>query len=916
MLPLRFREAGYRDAIRPLLRVMGCRWWRILCASALCLAHAFAQVSSTPARAEASGAGGAGVPFSVGFHKRIEVPVAGATAAYSLDSSVVEATAANGTVSIEGTGPGSTNVIVVTSAGVQTLSVVVPQPPPSYPPGFVPPASEGGAGERGAYEFRYSSNPSQLTNSIEFQRTQGDSFNRLQVTNANLFSSSSNQTTFGFPLASYEISRRHYDLTLIDQQVSDAPLTLDGYLVRGLHVREGDWQFHGGFTSIAIFQGLFLSTDPEYLAGVSRTFSLRGYGSLEGGFYYFQNPRKELSVAGNGGVGSLTYRLKHGDKAKFLAEAGMSHWGLAFAARGNYDDKKTRITGNFRIVPQRFASLAINNLRGTFADLSASRDLSRRWFATLNLNQSDFNLSTLKQNTLTSGSNLTFKLNRNFSLLGGASYSRFQSQIPAAQTIESLNLPLGMDFSSRHFGTGFQYARTDNFDGSGGNDYSFNVRGSARQFLASAFYRHDVQVPTVASVFAQIPGLEDLLQRAGIVITNPDQLALLLNNTALLAALGFSSPLTVNLAPVRNDLDANFSWTSKSNSHQQIGFDYFDSRTELIQGQFRFVSGTVSYSRRVTKTNDLVASASLLRTSNGIGAPNVQPVFSISVRHRFSSVPGLLLPGRHGTIQGHVFRDNNSTASFSADAPGMAGVEVSLDGDRVTHTDANGYYSFHHVPFGTHTIEAKVESAEPFFHTTDSPAVAGMNSTVDFGINFAKGQLFGFLLNDAGAGISGVTVELQGTGAQQTTQTAQTTMEGKFSFRGLAPGEYVVTTEPGTYPPGYSLQNLQPQPATVTLSKPEKIEMRVKAIRAISGKITAYDKTLLKPVPLSEITVRLKELSLEAKTGVNGVYIFRNLPAGTYTIAITYGGKEISRKVIVPAGPASMRDIDLDAGPK
>lgn len=910
MLPLRFREDAPGKPQRPLpLRIRAGRGLGFVCISALCVANALAQVSSAPS----TGASGAGVPFSVSFHKRIEIPVAGATAAYSLDSSVVEATVANGTITIEGIGPGSTNVIVVTSAGVQTLAVVVPQPPPSYPPGFVPPNNEGGVGERGAYEFRYSSNPAQLTNSIEFQRTQGDSFNRLQVTNATLFSSNSNQTTVGFPLASYEISRPHYDLTFIDQQVSDAPLTLDGYLVRGLHVREGDWQFHAGFTSIAIFQGLFLSTDPEYLAGVSRTFSLHGYGSLEGGFYYFQNPTKELAVAANGGVSSLTYRFKHGDTAKFLAEAGMSHWGLALAARGNYDDKKTRITGNFRIVPQRFASLAVNNLRGTFADVSASRDMSERWFATLNLNQSDFNLSALKQNTFTSSSNLTLKLNRKFSLLGGVSYSRFQSLVPAAAMVESLNLPVGMDFSSRHFGTGFQYARTDNFDGSGGNDYSLNVRGSVRHFLASAFYRHDVQVPTVASVFAQIPGLEELLQRAGIVITSPDQLAQLLNNTALLAALGFSTPLTVNLAPVRNDFDANLSWTSQSTSHQQIGFDYFDSRTQLIQGQFRFTSGTLSYSRRLTKTNDLVASASLLRTANVVGTPNLQPVFSISVRHRFSSVPGMLLPGRHGTIQGHVFRDDNSTAHYSEGEPGMAGVEVSLDGDRVTHTDANGYYSFRHVPFGAHSIEAKVESTEPFFHTTDSPAVAEMNSTVDFGINFAKGQLFGFLLNDAGAGINGVTVELKGEGVRRTTQS---TMDGKFSFRGLAPGEYLITTEPGTYPPGYSLQNLQPQPATVTLGKAEKIEMRVKAIRAISGKVTAYDKTVLKPVPLPDVTVRLKELSLETKTGSNGVYIFRNLPAGTYTIAITYGEKEISRRVTVPTGPASMRDVDLDAGPK
>src|SRR5579864_2042255 len=885
----------------------------LLCAAALCVAApVLAQVAGSPARANAA-RDGAGVPFSVGYKKKIEIPVTGATAAYSMDSSVVEASAVNGVVEIEGRGPGATTVVVVTSAGVQTLSIVVPQPPPSYPPGFVPPESSGSAGERGSYEVRYNSNPSQLTNAIEFMRTQGDSFTRLQVTNATLLTSSSSQTTVGFPLASYEISRPHRDVTFIDQQVTDSPLTLDGYLVRGLHVREGPWEFHGGFTSVAIFQGLFLSTDPEYLAGISRTFSLHGYGSLEGGFYYFQNPRKELAVAGNGGVGSLTYRVKHKDKARLLAELGVSHWGAAFATRGEYDDKKTRITGDFRIVPRRFASLAVNNLHGTFADLNASRDFSNRIFTTLTLSQSGFNLPLLQQDNFNVNSTVTYKLNPNFSLLSGAAYARFASQTPAAATIQTVNLPLGIDFASRHFGTGFEYQRTHNFDGSGGNDYSFNLRGSAGEFQMNAFYRHDVQVPTIASVFAQVPGLQDLLQRAGIVVTNPDELAQLLNNTALLATLGFSVPLTVNLAPVRNDLNASLSWMGRSQTHPQINLSYFDSRSELIQGQFRFSNSTVSYSQRVTRTDDLVASTSLLRTFSGTGNADWTPVFSLSFRHRFSSAPSLLLPGRHGTVQGHVFRDDQSRALYKDQQSGIAGVEVRLDEDRVTHTDANGYYAFHHVPFGTHTVEAKVESSDPFFHTSDSPAETDMNSTVDFGINFAKGQLFGFLLNDAGAGISGVTVILEGAGG---TRTMQTDMDGKFTFQGLPPGTYTVTTEPGSYPSGYSLQNLQSRQATVELGKPEKLELSVRAIRAISGKVTAYDRTTLKAVPIADVPVRLKELRLETKTGSSGAYVFRNLPAGVYTLVATYAGKEVSRTVTVPAGPASIRDADLDVGTK
>src|ERR1700759_2587494 len=97
-------------------------------------------------------------PLSVGYQKTMQLPVAGATAAYSLDSSIAEATAANGVVEISGKGPGTTNIIIVTPAGAQTLGVVVPPPPPVLPPGFEPPEKQA-SGETGTYEFRYNSDP-------------------------------------------------------------------------------------------------------------------------------------------------------------------------------------------------------------------------------------------------------------------------------------------------------------------------------------------------------------------------------------------------------------------------------------------------------------------------------------------------------------------------------------------------------------------------------------------------------------------------------------------------------------------------------------------------------------------------------------------------------------------------------------
>jgi hypothetical protein len=80
--------------------------------------------------------------------------------------------------------------------------------------------------------------------------------------------------------------------------------------------------------------------------------------------------------------------------------------------------------------------------------------------------------------------------------------------------------------------------------------------------------------------------------------------------------------------------------------------------------------------------------------------------------------------------------------------------------------------------------------------------------------------------------------------------------------------------------------------------------------------VLVYDKVSLQTVPVPGTVVRLKEISLETKTGATGAYIFRNLAAGTYTVAIERDGKEITRTVVVPASPVSIRDVDLNAGTK
>jgi hypothetical protein len=65
---------------------------------------------------------------------------------------------------------------------------------------------------------------------------------------------------------------------------------------------------------------------------------------------------------------------------------------------------------------------------------------------------------------------------------------------------------------------------------------------------------------------------------------------------------------------------------------------------------------------------------------------------------------------------------------------------------------------------------------------------------------------------------------------------------------------------------------------------------------------------------VSGLTVTLKGTSFTNKTGTSGAYIFRNLPAGTYTVAATFQGREFMQQVSLPPAPSSPSDVVLNLG--
>jgi hypothetical protein len=849
--------------------------------------------------------------LTVAYDKTITLSVPGATSAYPVNPSIAAADVVAGMLAIHGVGTGVTNVVVLIGGGAVTTFAVTVTGTPAVELGV------GGAGSRlsegGSYNGTYNSEAASVTNAFDLWQQQGQTFRQLLVTEATFLSPSAGQTGSGFPVLSYEISRPGQRIVFLDDVVTISPLTFNVSLVRGFHIQEGPWAFHMGASSVGVFGSYFIPTNPQWMAGVTRAFRLSTSSTISANLYDIVNTPGVLGSTTGGVIGSLLYTYQPQPKFIVQAEVGLSR-SIGFDLSTVYDDTKQHGDASLVSKPATFASLATDAQQGQFGNADYSRTFSDAFNANATVSKTDYSLPTFRENSLTAQGNANYQLKGGFSTSAGVLYSGFDSIYPTVFSVRTLAIPLSIAYNGKHFVAGLQDQPTSDFQGTHANGYGANVGLNYSRFQISALYQHSVDIPTVSSLFSQVPGLQGALEQAGITITNPSQLAALLNNTALLASLGFTG-LQLNVAPAQNNVGANVNWLFPGRSRGQLSFSYLSSDAQLAQGAFDFRLATLTYLRRLNASTDMTASVTTLRSSQYSSAttspqspPSVssQVSYGLTFSHRFSSVPAFFFPTRRGSIDGYVFRDDDSSGRFSTSTPGISGVEVTLDGERSTRTDAAGHYAFAGVPYGAHQVEAEIPSSGASYFTTDSPATAEIGSHVDFGVNSLQGKIIGNIVNDAGQGISGVIVTTTGL-----KQTATTGSDGRFVFEGVGPGHYTVAASPDSFPTGYDLSNLSTMPANVTTGVPMPLTLTVRALRSVSGTVTMFDPRRSKLAPAAGIEVSIPQLDIVSKTDGNGVYALRNLPAGTYTIQVGRGTSVQRREISLPSDPTTLTGIDF-----
>ena len=850
-------------------------------------------------------------PITVNYHENISVNVTGATAAFSLNSNYVEASAQNGVVTVYGKSPGSTNIIVVTPVGTQTFEVVVPVPPPVTPPGFEPSLPASAVNENGSYEVRYSSDPSQVVNVLDFVRRQGDTNIRFHLGNAEFVHAYSGGAFATFPSLSYEIQTRHRDITFLDQAMLTSQLTVYGSQVRGFHYKDGKWLFHFGYTSQTAFQNLFLPSEREMVLGAGRKFTVGEHSALTTSIFYFPGPPSTIQAGHEGAVGSLLYDYNPSKQFDFQAELGISHGvGTAFKLERSKPDDQLQVT--VRSKPKNFGSLSSNNLHGFYSNLSWLKKFDTRFTSTAQFTGNRYEYPAFRQDNIVGSWNLAYKLTKLWSVSSGAGYSKFRSVLPVGPPVTNYQLPVGLDFQSKYFGNSLQYQFSRGTGGeSNGSQELESFRITWRRFFFNGFAQRQTEAPTVDFIFEALPGLEQTLERLGISASTPEEIAQLLQTNATLISLGYVLGANINLAPLRVQSGANFVWNDPGPHHQQLNLNFMYSSTQFVTGSSQNAIESASYSRKLNLTNDVFASYSFFRSKVPGRDSTNQSIFEVSLRHQFYHVPSYIIPSKHGTISGMVFEDNNSAGKYHSGLPVLQGVEIVLDGKERTHTDRLGLYIFHQVSFGPHTVEAKFQSPKPYFFTTPSHTQTDYNTRVDFGIGYSQSQLFGYVKDDAGHEMGGIRIQVKG---PSRSNSATSDVDGKYTLQGLPAGDIEVSIDNETLPPGYAIGELKTERANVTLTAPTRVDFHVRALRSITGKATAYDEELKKQIPVGGLKIQVPEVSREVTTNFNGVFLFRDLPSGHFTVQALFGGKAFSTGVTVPPQPATLRNVDLNLG--
>jgi hypothetical protein len=812
----------------------------------------------------------------------VSLPFPGALAVFAIDDSTVQPTLAHGEVLLRGRRAGETLVTVVLPTGAQNFTVHVAPAPPLVLPG----ARQARGTGQGHFEIRHDSATQRTATSLSQPFGDGERSLRLHL-EALHDPLASEGLELVLPWISLAYHTPQRTIVLLDQRVDESPLTIDSRVLRGLHISAGPLDVHAGVASHQPLADTLVPAQGDRALGLAWRMPLARALLV---------PRLLWLPDSNTGSQLVTaLGLEH--RTERLTARGELGWsggpGASFEWDAHDPDREVWARAAWR--PRGFAALSSAAAPGGAGDASWTQKLDERTSASLSGSAALVQLAGGEPRFASGRLDLRRELEGGWSAQGSLGFASYRGA--TGPQVERRSLAAGFAFEEGRWGmaaTLRQHRTTQ--AGRDGLGARLSLHGALEGWRANVFVDGEQQALTVDALLQGRPDLRRAMVELGLPLGSPeDVLRQLRGNAEVLQSRGLAAG-ALRVQPMRWQAGGEIAWQGAGAGQPRIGLRLSAARTEAPWSAQDAAFASLSASWQLRPGTELSLGISRwLDRRDGLPAYRDQ---SLQLALRMS-LAGQPFPGEGSrAIEGRVTVEGRT--GNDGPAPALAGIEVVLDHGRRTVTDRNGSFVFDRPGAGEHRVEAILPADPGAVFTTPSVLTLAPGAQARFGVAFLPVRFGGVVRNDAGAPVAGVRVRVEGAHRA----TATTDSNGVYRVAG-AEGEVRVTLDPDSLPPGYDLRALAPRRRKLVRDEPASINFSVRAQRSVQGQVTGAGAASARIV--------VQELQRELRVDENGRFLLRGLPAGSLTLAVKTASGERIYPLMLPDGPAALRDLRLAA---
>jgi hypothetical protein len=796
----------------------------------------------------------------------------------------------------------------------------------------------------GVYVQGFDGSPSVLRQNIEFRRKlSNEKTLRVSGEMFKLFAGAGrNQAlariqNLGLNRLSVGLDSRYKTIDFLDSEIRVSPLSFNNFTMRGFRLVTTPKPGNDLSKGVEVFAGLARPSLTLYdngsgkLAGAILPVAGGRSWQVRAGFITIV-PQKNIRFGRGGTILQLEGVYAPNNKFAAEGEAAFANGKLSWRARL---DLKFRQFGAFGEIIRFDRNSPLNSI-GAQPGGRKSEGLAFNWRPdrrfNISLNYNHIEITRLSNFRLADFSRSSFSVNATYRISQNSRFNlRFlDQQIETAVPGGLAKFRIGTRALTAGYNVRFNQNWTNNFEArvnfsreaeaNAGLENGFNLneqlRFSWEKTSVTGFFHYTYKTPSLTSLIVRNPqllppALQDafILDPAQFLQVYRDRIAFLLNGIEL---------------PQTRSLDAGFRTQTTVSRFTFMGEARYNAGEILSRNQnnlFIFAGLNI----QLDAANSVQING---WKSFGISG---QSAVTFSYTHRFGagSEGGFqfskLLGFNKGHVQGRVYYDLNGNGQDDNE-PGVAGITVQLDENRIVKTDIAGRYRFsaneggHNIALISNDLGVRLRASTV---TRQRIAVySGQIGNVSFGVSdfgFISGRVFndldltGIVPQSDLQGLKGVKVILRSGNfvVEQTTNSA-----GTYEFYNLRPGIYTLEIDSASLPANFRLPAQNTWEIRVEPLQGFYFDIPIAAQRAIAGVIFIdkdrdgqFNPQRDEPVEGAYITAN----GNIAVSDANGAYMIRNLAAGKVKLHIRspQGAESSSIFVELGAEPVTRRAVNI-----